>query len=450
MAQRGELQSKDAVSIATGARWRTFLIFARRPWRGTILVLRIGNSAQIATFLALTFLSCGTVAYDLNDAKMPDREPACDSPIVGVSRNCALKANGTVWCWGVNVQGQLGDGTGRNSPTPVRVARLTNITQIASNGSHACARETDGTLWCWGAGGCVGDGTTETRLVPVQVAALGSNAVNVSVSAAGRSCARKTDGTLWCWGWDVGGQGFFGDGVPGDKLLPGQITALGNSVAQVSLGRYHICATKTDGTVWCWGRNTSGALGDGTTIDRPLPLQVVAMGTSVASVAAGVDATCAVKTDHTLWCWGAGVLGDGLFHPAPTGPTQVTALGSSVAEVSAEAPYTCARTLDGSAGCWGNNAYGELGDGTTQNRASPVYVAGLGTTVAQISAGDLGSPSSRWGFGPTSALKADGTVWAWGNNTGGGVGDGTTAGVPCGGGDRLCRLAPVKVIGLCQ
>ena len=295
----------------------------------------------------------------------------------GSGHTCARKADGTLWCWGANTKGQLGDGTTNDSPVPVQVSALgATVVDIAAGYEHTCARRTDGTLWCWGGngGGELGNGTTNDSLVPVQVGALGATVAGVAAAWA-HACARKTDGTLWCWG--SGGEGTY-------SKVPMQVSALGATVAGVAAGRWHTCARKADGTLWCWGANTNGQVGDGTTNWSFVPVQVSALGTAVVGVAAGSDHTCARVADSTLWCWGAndfGELGDGTTNMSLV-PVQVSALGAAVVDVVAAVGYshTCARKTDGTLWCWGGNSGGQLGDGTTNDSPMPVQVPlSLGT-----------------------------------------------------------------------
>ncbi|MBI4705937.1 MAG: RCC1 repeat-containing protein, partial [Deltaproteobacteria bacterium] len=142
----------------------------------------------------------------------------------------------------------------------------------------------------------------------------------------------------------------------------------------------YTCAVKADGTLWCWGSNGCGQLGDGTTQDKSSPVQVLALGTSAVAVAAGCDYTCAVKADGTLWCWGYnyyGQLGDGTTQDKSL-PVEVKALGKTVAAVAVGERHTCAVKTGGTLWCWGYNGTGQLGDGTTQDKTSPVQVMALG------------------------------------------------------------------------
>ncbi|MDL1978671.1 MAG: M64 family metallo-endopeptidase [Deltaproteobacteria bacterium] len=274
----------------------------------------------------------------------------------------AVKTDSTVWAWGANWDGQLGDGTTTDSSLPVQVSGLADVSAIAGGGSYTIALKTDGTVWAWGHNlhGQLGDGTTTDRSTPVQVSGL----ADVSAIAGGGShtIALKTDGTVWAWGYNWHGQ--LGDGTTTDSSLPVQVSGLAD-VSAIAGGSYHTIVLKADGTVWAWGYNGSGQLGDGTTTDRSTPVQVSGLA-DVAAIAGGYSHTIALKTDGTIWAWG-----------------------------------------------W--NEYGQLGDGTTTDRSSPVQVSGL-SDVAAIAAGGH----------HTIVLKADGTVWAWGYNGSGQLGDGTT------------------------
>jgi alpha-tubulin suppressor-like RCC1 family protein len=309
---------------------------------------------------------------------------------VGDAKGCARDLHGALWCWGAYY---VGDGTNTTQLAPVEIASLgATLPGIAVGEDHICAITTDHALWCWGRNnfGQLGDGTTAPRPSPVQVTALGTEVVEVAASFE-RTCARKQDGTLWCWGYN--GVGQLGDGTDTDRHTPVQVTALGASVTQVSTGYYHTCARTTDGAVWCWGANDSGQLGSDTT-DTLNPTQVSALGTSVTKLSSGSGGqihSCAIETDHTLWCWGGnfeGELGNGTTVGSTT-PIQVTALGATVVDVSTGGRDTCAAKADGSLWCWGAGDYAQIGDGSQNiNRLSPVQVSGFGPLPATPAAGN--------------------------------------------------------------
>ncbi len=277
----------------------------------------------------------------------------------------ALKTDGSLWAWGANWDGQLGDGTttDRATPTPV----LTGVDAIAAGNDHSLALKTDGSLWVWGANwaGQLGDGTTMDRATPTPIL----TGIAAVAAGANHSLALKTDGSLWVWGANWSGQ--LGDETTTDRATPIQVLT---GVIAMTGGGSHSLALKTDGSLWAWGHNSSGQLGDGTTTDRSTPIQVL---TGVANLAAGGSHTLALKTDGSLWAWGwnaSGQLGAGTFTYSLTTPTQVL---TGVAAVAAGSDHTLALKTDGSLWAWGDNASGQLGDGTTTNRDSPTQVAGV-------------------------------------------------------------------------
>ena len=329
----------------------------------------------------------------------------CDSAIAaGPEHTCALNRDGAVFCWGDNGFGNLGhEPPPWTLASPVDVPRLErDVVEISAGAHHTCARKRDGTVWCWGTNvvGALGiePCTYVGSATPVEVSALGDGVVQVSAGFR-HNCARKSDGTLWCWGYND--FGILGDGTLGtpDRCgpTPVQVSALGSSVARVTAGDAHTCALKTDGTVWCWGDHRDGQLGEGTTgiEGKPLPVQVTALGNAVMQIAAGSFHTCAIKDDGTLWCWGGnqnGELGDGTMSGEDCGgtpcrpmPVQVSALGADVVHVAAGRTSTCARTTDGMLFCWGDNSFGELGDGTADGEPCGSAVSGLPDPVCKPS-----------------------------------------------------------------
>ncbi len=341
---------------------------------------------------------------------------------VGGSHACARKLDGTAWCWGLNSYGQIGVGNNTSpQPTPLQVTALgTDVASLATGDNESCAAKTDGTLWCWGQNtyGEIGDGTTTTpRTSPVQVTTLGTTADRAALGTY-HACALDKSGSLWCWGYNYYGQ--VGDGTTTTpRTTPVKITSLG-SVVGVALGSYHSCAVKTDHTLWCWGYNYYGAVGDGSSQNsRSAPVQATSLGANVAQVSAGSYHTCAVKTDHTLWCWGYnnyGQLGDGTTTTRLT-PVQITSLGSNVASVAAGYSHTCVLKTDNTLWCWGYNYYGQVGDGTTTTpKTSPVQVA-LGASALDVTAGGY----------ETCARQSSTALYCWGSNGSGQVGDGATS-----------------------
>jgi alpha-tubulin suppressor-like RCC1 family protein len=234
----------------------------------------------------------------------------------------------------------------------------------------------------------------------------------------GNSCGTgiKEDGTLWLLGRDIGSYGILGTAGSGTSS-PVSITGGGTNWKQVDCGSSHNAAIKTDGTLWSWGYNLYGQLGDGTTVNKSSPVSTVIGGTNWKQVAAGGNSTVAVKTDGTLWTWGYnlyGQLGDGTT-VNKSSPVSVAGGGTNWKQVAAGGNSTVAVKTDGTLWTWGYNLYGQLGDGTTVNKSSPVSTV-IGGTDWKFS--NIGGNSSL-------AIKTDGTLWTWGRNSHGQLGDGT-------------------------
>jgi len=336
----------------------------------------------------------------------------------GAQHACALKAGGGAMCWGYNIGGQLGDGTGIRRKTPTQVSGLTSgVAAIAAGYFHTCALTIGGGVLCWGSNGAgvLGDGTTTGRFTPTAVSGLSSG---VAALAAGddHNCAVTTDGSIVCWGWNSHAQ--LGDGTATNRPTPTAVSGLASGVAAIAASGDHTCALTTGGGVLCWGNNTYGGLGDGTGATRPTPTAVIGLASGVAAIAAGVDHTCALTTGGGVLCWGEnndGQVGDGTTTNR-SAPVVVSGLGSGVTAVTARGYHTCAVTAAGGAVCWGQNNYGQVGDGTTTNRPTPTAVSGLGSGVAAVTVGVY----------HTCALTTGGAVLCWGFNAYGGLGDGTT------------------------
>jgi alpha-tubulin suppressor-like RCC1 family protein len=376
----------------------------------------------------------------------------------GAGHTAAIKTDGTLWAWGGNSDGQLGDGTSstaNNKSSPIQIGALTTWSQVAAGSNHTTAIKTDGTLWAWGRnnGGQLGDGTSINKSLPAQIGAM-ANWKQAS-SGYGHITAIKTDGTLWAWGANSFGK--LGDGTVAGKNSPIQIGALTNW-SQVAAGSNHTTAIKTDGTLWAWGRNNGGQLGDETVLEvhKSSPVQIGAL-TNWKQVAAGDSHTAAIKTNGTLWAWGQnnlGQFGNGTL-ASTSSPIQIGAL-TNWNQVAAGNYYTIAIKTDRTLWAWGQNTSGELGDGTKTQRNSSIQIGSL-TNWKQVSVGPnifSGSlalkipaepikPLTLWRFGleqvgvsqvsagnfHTTAIKTDGTLWAWGSNSFGQLGVSANAGI---------------------
>ncbi|MFO0646569.1 MAG: hypothetical protein U0326_10055 [Polyangiales bacterium] len=289
------------------------------------------------------------------------------------SSTCAIRAGGTVVCWGHNDAGQLGTGTVGGAWTShfVSTVGITNARQITAGWDHACVATTADTVMCWGQNldGRLGDGTTTTRATPTAVTGL----TNVAQVDAGpmHTCAVRRDGTMACWGF--GSTGRLGTGTYTDQYRPAAVTGISNATA-VACSRFATCVLRSDATVACTGGNDNGELGDGTTTRRPTMAPVPGL-TDVVRLVAGNAHVCVMRRDGTVWCWGSnggGQLGDGTTTTRLV-PTLVSGL-SGARDLSAGGSHTCALLAGGRIVCWGTNTAGELGDGTTISRSAPVSV----------------------------------------------------------------------------
>jgi len=333
-------------------------------------------------------LGFGTVADSSSPAQLGSDTWAAVS--AGRNNSTAIRSDGTMWSWGDNTAGNLGIGTqglALSRSSPVQVGVLTDWLIPAAGGYTSWAINTSGKLYGWGANdfGQVGDGTIQDRSAPVQIGAL----TTWSKVAAGRTrqgFAIKTDGTMWGWGRDF--YGATGTQQGGNVTTPFQIGAL-TTWANVSGGAYAAVAIKTDGTLWTWGQNTDGRLGDGTTVNKSSPVQVG--GDTDWAKAVISNAVVAVKTNGTLWSWGngyAGNLGQGDTGISRSSPVQIGALTNWAAPSSStRSLQKFAIKTDGTLWAWGFNNNGQLGDGTTSNRSSPIQVGAL-TSWSAIAAGN--------------------------------------------------------------
>ncbi|MFC1482289.1 RCC1 domain-containing protein [Myxococcota bacterium] len=292
-------------------------------------------------------------------------------------RGCALRSDGTVYCWGSNHLGQLGDGTTKHRGYPVQVRGLNDAVALSVGVDHACVKNADGTAWCWGENdyGQIGDGTLENRASPVQIL-LPDEVVTVT-AYYNQTSALLSDGTVWRWG-------------AGYEATPERLPDIDDVTSLSNAGR---CAVRNDSTAWCWGNNGSGRLGWGRWDESEVPVQVVGL-TDVVQVSEGTLFACAVTEAEEAWCWGrngAGQLGDGTTEDA-SAPVKVETDGGALT-ITAGDRHACGTWRDGSARCWGDVIVDRQGYRVLQL-----------TSVRQIHAGDL----------VTVAVTTAGTLLGWG------------------------------------
>jgi alpha-tubulin suppressor-like RCC1 family protein len=324
-----------------------------------------------------------------------------------------------LFAWGSGGSGRLGVGNTTSYSSPIQVDDGNLWSEVAAQGNGAMALKNDGTMWGWGAAthGKLGLGNTTTYSSPVQVGSL-EDWAGLSVESENHCHAVKTDGTLWAWGKN--NHGMLGDGSTTVRSSPVQIGSLTNWTKKISSVYHNTHAVKSDGTLWGWGYNQyHSGIGDGTLTSRSSPVQI-GSATDWANVYSHRNGGHAVTTAGRLWGWGqnaSGEIGDG-SSTRRAAPVQIGSLTTWVKCVPCSQFARCALKTDGTLWSWGgsNNEYRPLG--TTTNYSSPVQVGSL-TNWADI----FGCGGDGKGGG---AVKTDGTLWAWGANSAGQLGDGST------------------------
>jgi alpha-tubulin suppressor-like RCC1 family protein len=333
------------------------------------------------------------------------------------------------WAWGCNDDGQLGDQTATDRSSPVIISGgFADWCEISAGSSHSLAVRTDGTAWAWGSNGQgrLGDGSVTNRTSPVSVVGGFADWCEISASDS-HSLAVRTDGTAWAWGFN--GNGRLGDLTVTARSSPVSVVGGFADWCEISAGGNHSLAVRTDGTAWSWGFNGDGQLGDGSVTNQSSPVSVVGEFADWCEISAGGNHSLAVRTDGTAWAWGrnsSGQLGDGTT-TARSSPVSVLGGFGDWCEISAGSFHSLAVRTDGTAWAWGSNGQGRLGDGSVTNRSSPVSVMGGFGDWCEISAG----------LAHSLAVKTDGSAWAWGSNSNGQLGDQTTTN----------RTSPVSVVG---
>jgi len=345
----------------------------------------------------------------------------------GRYHSLAVNSTGKVLTWGYNSSGQLGDGTEIDHMLPIVLAELSDIKDVIATKETSFAIKTDGQIYSWGSNqyGQLSIGTVISRLTPQLLTSLTLDSVNIPPSldltpernsqpGENHSVMVVDDGSLWTWG--INNYGQLGDGTQTDRLKPVKVVGLDNIVAAAA-GYLHTIALQADGTVWTWGANSYGQLGlDSDIIDINITPARVEGLSGIVAVRAGQFHNLALKKDGTVWSWGkndVGQLGDST-HIIRYAPVQVSNL-FNVIQIDTESDYSLVLKSDGSVWSWGENSDGQLGEGSLNDRNSPVRVHGL-DNIQKISTG----------IRHNLALDSLGGIWAWGNNSSGQLGDSTT------------------------
>lgn len=349
------------------------------------------------------------------------------SVTAGAFHSCGLNTDGAAYCWGYNQYGQLGEGSTTSRLLPVAVSGGLTFSALSASSFHTCGLTTSGAAYCWGDNyaGQLGDGSTTSSSVPVAV----TGGLTFSAVTGGRfhTCGLTTSGAAYCWGLNSDGQ--LGSGSIGSySSVPVAVTGgLAFSAVSTGIGGDYACGLTTTGAAYCWGSNSFGQLGNGSTTSSPAPV-AVSGGLTFSTLNAGRFHACGVTTGGAAYCWGLngdGQLGDGTTTNRPA-PVPVSGALALVA-VAGGQYHTCGLTTGGAAYCWGWNEFGGLGDGTISTRFTPVAVTG-GLTFADVPPG---------GYGHTCGLATTGTAYCWGYNYFAQLGDGSTT----------SSNVPVKVAG---
>jgi alpha-tubulin suppressor-like RCC1 family protein len=308
----------------------------------------------------------------------------------GNAHSVGVRANGTAWAWGLNTIGQIGDGTTVNKSSPVSVVGgFTDWCQISASRYHTLGVRTNGTAWGWGSScfGGLGDGTTVSKSSPVSVVGGFTDWRQMS-GARCHSLGLRHNGTLWSWGSNSSGR--LGDGTTVNKSSPVLVVGGFADWCQVSGGVEHSLGVRINGTAWAWGFNGTGRLGDGTTTDRSSPVSVLGGFTDWSQVSGGFAHSVGLRQNGTIWAWGCntcGQLGDNTI-VSKSSPVQVVGGFTDWCQASAGGSHSLGVRTNGTAWAWGTGANGALGDNTTANKSSPVSVAGGLTNWCQVSAGN--------------------------------------------------------------
>lgn len=360
-------------------------LFAGKPIRIGDYRLKLSVDTR-SELLGFTVVKAGIIASRLS---------------AGDSYTCAVVSGGTIKCWGLNYHGQLGDGTTTSRSTPVRVREISNAADVSAAYSHTCALLSNGTIECWGFG--------TDKTLPVQVSEI-ANATAISAGgwndieygSFSHTCALISGGTVECWDWGSD---------ENRPLAPAQVLGVTKAVAISSGGGDgYACALIEDGTVECWSNHTA-----------PVRVSGIANATQISEIGGSrFDYACALLSGGTIKCWSnwSSWIGGSSI------PSRVSGIASATAISVGGA--LCALLSNGTIKCWGENSRGQLGDGTTEGRSTPVRVRGISNAV-----------SIDAGTDHTCAVLKSGTIKCWGGNHNGQLGDGTTTN----------RKVPVRVVG---
>ena len=426
-------QLSGAIPVALANLGSLQALYLRQNQLSGVLPLsmaQFGESINVCDMSGNAGLSLGD-SPDYRAADVNGDGYVCALPLVplvfanisaGFEHGCGVTTTGGAYCWGNNPGGQLGNGTTKSRLTPGPVTMPSGVTfaSVTSGASFACGLTGSGAAYCWGYNfyGQLGDGRTTDRSTPGPVT-MPAGVTFVSVSAFGSSaCGLTAAGMAYCWGYNIDGQ--LGDGTTTNQSTPVAVSLPpGVTFARIAAGEVHTCGLTASGAAYCWGDNSLGQLGDGTTTNQSTPVAVTG-GNTFASLAAGGSHTCGLTSAGEVYCWGwniSGQLGIGTTDNQSAPAAAAMPSGVTFTSLSAGGRHTCALTATGVQYCWGYNFYGQLADLTTTDKLMPSTLdPPFGFRFASLSSSIYQS----------CALTSDGSAYCWGDNFAGQLGDGTT------------------------
>lgn len=412
------LEVGNAVTLSAEVRDRENVLVpgASVAWSSSDTSLATVSASGVVTAHGVGVVQIiATVAGQSGAAQLTTVPTTFSSVSTGYNHSCGLTASGAAYCWGSNGSGQLGAGSRTELPTPVHVPGHT-FKSISAGEAYTCAVTAQGVGYCWGMSQHNQGGTQGTPIRPTVVP--GGHTWQTIVAGDRHTCGLTLAGKAYCWGLNEHGQ--VGGGTVGGTALPVTEVTGGHTFTRITVGHLHTCAITSAGAAYCWGRGSLGELGNGST--TPATPSPVPVGGShlFRSIDAGSTHTCGLTRNRDAYCWGhngSGQLGTDQADRACSGnpcsamPVLVTG-GVRFGTVVAGVGFSCGVSLSGVAHCWGDNERGQLGDGSSNDRAAPAPVTGLGT-VKSFGGG---------AFYHACAVANDGAASCWGQNERGQLG----------------------------
>lgn len=389
-------------------------------FRGTVWCMHSGRLRFImCVFLLGLFAAVSGVVVALRSA-VPPVSSEFSQVSAGAFHTCALRADSRILCWGLNTAGEVGIGRPGTGSDRGFVLNSDNSIRVEVGGEHSCSVDPEGGLSCWGYNGYgqLGDASTKQRWLPTRVARLKGAVAEISLGTY-HTCAVDSSAHTYCWGRNTSGQ--IGDGSTENALIPKRIADLPATVA-IAAGARHTCALLHDGKVLCWGEGTYGQLGNGSFTSSALPIEVKAVENAV-SVVAGDAHTCALTQERTVICWGANSFQElGNTDRADRNSPVVVHGVTGVRVLSAGGKHTCALKETGRVMCWGRDSVGQLGSGPAAALRSDIGAGPSEVLLDDVVTLDAGGIH-------TCAIGVKG-LYCWGGNSRGQIGDGTVVDRP--------------------